>query len=152
MFLGRVDRTVLRCEDADTDGETVTTDSAQLDEPLAKARAASRANEPDKVIEACEKAREIVPDDTRFVFLQGVALQRKGDANGAEPLLRQVIEAAPALAPAHLEHGMALLTQGKLAAARKSLDTAVELQPDLMAAWRALYDVRAAEGDDAGAA
>ena len=100
---------------------------------------------------SCEKAREIVPDDTRFVFLQGVALQRKGDASGAEPLLRQVIEAAPALAPAHLEHGMALLTQGKLAAARKSLDTAVELQPDLTAAWRALYDVRAAEGDDASA-
>jgi len=130
----------------------VTTATEQLDELLEIARAATRQNEPDEVIEACERAREIAPDDTRFLFLQGVALRRKGEVDEAEPLLRQVTETAPALAPGHLEHGLAMLSQGWLAGARKSLQTAVELQPDLTAAWRALYDVRAAEGDDAGAA
>ena len=128
------------------------TDSALLDDLLEAARAASRQNEHDKVIDACERALDVAPGDIRFVFLKGVALSRTGDLSRAEPLLGEVVEKAPALAPAHLERGLALMGQGRIADARRSLDQAVELQPDLTAAWRALYDVRAAEGDDAGAA
>ena len=129
--------------DADTD---------HLEELLETARQATRENEHAKVIEACEMARETAPDDTRFVFMHGVALRRTGDFEKAEPLLRRIVEAAPNLAAAHQEFGLLCLSLGHLSEARKSLEHAVALQPDLNSAWRALYDVRSAEGDDAGAA
>ena len=127
-------------------------DTIHLDDLLETARQATRENEPATVIEACEKARQIVPDDTRFVFMHGVALRRTGEFASAEPLLQKIVEAAPNLAAAHQELGMVYVSLGRLSEARKSLERAVELAPDLSSAWRALYDVRGAEGDDVGAA
>ena len=123
-----------------------------LENLLETARQATRENDPARVIEACEKAREIVPDDTRFVFMQGVALRRTGEFASAEPLLQKIVEAAPNLAAAHQEYGLLRLSLGRLSEARKSLERAVELEPGLSGAWRTLHDVRFAEGDDAGAA
>lgn len=123
----------------------------ELDRLLETARKATREKELGTVIDACEKALEIAPGDSRFEFMQGAALRRAGDYEKAEPLLRSTIESAPAFAAAHLELGLNLLPQGHLAAARRSLETAVKLDATLKPAWMALYDVRAAEGDDAGA-
>ncbi len=124
----------------------------QLDELLETARKATRENEHAKVIAACEEARKTVPDDTRFVFMQGAALRRAGDLETAVELLNQTVAAAPKLAAAHLELGLAFLSLVRLRDAREALEQAVAVQADLQPAWRALYDVRAAEGDDAGAA
>jgi tetratricopeptide (TPR) repeat protein len=123
-----------------------------LDDLLETARQGIRANENAGVIKACESALEIAPDDTRFIFLHGVALRRAGELERAEPQLRKVLDAAPGLAAAHQELGLLCLSRGRLGEARKSLERAVELEPGLTEAWRVLYDVRAAEGDDAGAA
>ena len=124
----------------------------QLDELLETARKATRANEHATVIAVCEEARKTVPDDTRFVFMQGAALRRAGDLETALELLNQTVAAAPKLGAAHLELGLAFLSLGRLREAREALEKAVAMQADLTPAWRALYDVRAAEGDDAGAA
>lgn len=124
----------------------------QLDELLETARKATRANEHATVIAVCEEARKTVPDDTRFVFMQGAALRRAGDLETAVELLNQTVAAAPKLGAAHLELGLAFLSLGRLREAREALEKAVAMQADLTPAWRALYDVRAAEGDDAGAA
>ena len=124
----------------------------QLEELLETARKATRENEYAKVIAACEEARRTVPDDTRFVFMQGAALRRAGDLETAVELLNQTVAAAPKLAAAHLELGLAFLSLVRLRDAREALEQAVAVQADLQSAWRALYDVRAAEGDDAGAA
>lgn len=124
----------------------------QLDELLETARKATRENEHARVIAACEEARKSVPDDTRFVFMQGAALRRAGDLETAVELLNQTITAAPKLAAAHLELGLAFLSLGRLREAREALEQALAVQGDLTIAWRALYEVRAAEGDDPGAA
>ena len=124
----------------------------QLDELLETARKATREKEYAKVIATCEEARKTVPDDTRFVFMQGTALRRAGDLETAVELLNQTVAAAPGLAAAHLELGLAFLSLGRIRDAREALERAVNMQADLRIAWRALYDVRAAEGDDAGAA
>jgi len=123
----------------------------QLDELLKTARKATRENEYAEVIATCEEARKSVPDDTRFVFMQGVALRRAGNAEAAVALLNQTVNAAPNLAAARQELGLACLSLGRLREASDALEQAVAMQADLQLAWRALYDVRAAEGDDAGA-
>ena len=126
--------------------------TALLEKLLETARQATRNNEPASVIEACERALEIAPDDTRFIFMYGVALRRSGDFEKAGPLLQTIVDAAPDLATAHQEFGLNCLSLGRLHDARQSLEKAVELEPGLSAAWQTLYDVRAAEGDDFGAA
>lgn len=141
-----------RCEYGRNNGDDVNADAKHLDDLLATARQRIRVNEIAGVIDACESALKIAPDDTRFVFLHGVALRRSGELASAEPQLRKVIDAAPGLAAAHQELGILCLSAGRLSEARRSLERAVEIDPALTNAWRALHDVRASEGDDAGAA
>ena len=100
----------------------------------------------------CQQARTMAPNEPRLILVQGFALRRLGEFAAAEPLLREVIAADPALEPAHHELGLALRGQGRTTAARRSLERAVTLKPDFAAAWRDLYEVCAAEGDDLAAA
>ena len=124
----------------------------ELDSLLETARKATRANEPARVIEACVKALHIAPGDARFKFMQGAALRRSGEYDEAEPLLRAAVESVPGLAAAHLELGLNLLSLGRLAAARQSLEKAVAIDETLQPAWIALCEIRSAEGDHPGAA
>lgn len=122
-------------------------------EPLfQQARAALRDQNPELARDLCEQARALDPDDPRLILVHGFALRRCGDYPAAEPLLRRVLEADPQLEPAHHELALALRGLGRLSAARKSLERAVQLRPDFAAAWRDLYEVCAAEGDDPAAA
>ena len=128
------------------------TDTEQLDSLLQTARKATREQELAKVIDTCAKALDIAPGDARFEFMQGAALRRVGDYERAEPLLRNAVEAVPRLAAAHLELGLNLLSRGRLAAARRSLEDAVAIDGTLQPAWIALCEIRSAEGDHPGAA
>jgi tetratricopeptide (TPR) repeat protein len=130
----------------------VDADSNILNDLHESARASSRENKQARVIAACEKALEIAPDDTRFVFMYGIALRRTGEFARAEPLLQKIVTVAPSLATAHLELGLVYVSQNRLSDARTSLELAVQLDQSLGPAWRALRDVRFAEGDDVGAA
>jgi tetratricopeptide (TPR) repeat protein len=130
----------------------VNANTEELDRLLETARKATRANEPAAVIDACEKALDIAPGDARFEFMQGAALRRAGEFKKAEPLLRNAVESVPALATAHLELGLNLLSQGRLAAARQSLETAVSIEATLKPAWIALCQICSTEGDHPGAA
>jgi tetratricopeptide (TPR) repeat protein len=130
-------------------GEMNTQDLEAL---LQEARQATREKDSPKVIEVCEQALELAPDDVGFTFMYGVALRREGQLDAAEPRLRKLIEAAPQLSAAHRELGLLRLAQGRLSEARAALERAVQLDPKDSGAWRVLRDVRAAEGDDAGAA
>lgn len=135
-----------------TNGDVLNADAKTLQEMLGTARAALRENDTARVIAVCEQARAMAPDDIGFVFMHGIALRRSGAVDEADSLLQRVVDKAPALAAAHQEYALNLLAQGRLAAARQSLERAVELEPKLTGAWRVLHDVRLAEGDDTGAA
>lgn len=124
----------------------------ELDSLLEKARKATRDKEFEVVIEACEKALDIDPGDARFKFMQGAALRRSGELKKAEPLLRAAVESVPTLAAAHLELGLNLLAQGRLTAARQSLETSVSIDASLKPAWVALCSICSTEGDHPAAA
>ena len=125
---------------------------SELDTLFEQARDALRNQKPELAIDLCARARRIAPDDARLVMLHGFALRRAGDYTGAEPLLRRTLNLEPALDIAHRELGLALQGLGRLREARTSLEQAVSLNPKMTPAWRDLYEVRAAQGDDVGAA
>jgi len=113
---------------------------------------ALRNQDPQRARDLCAEARHQDPDDPRLVMLHGFALRRSGDHAAAEPLLRRTLSVDPGLEIGHHELGLALQGLGRLGEARRALEQAVSLNPKLVAAWRDLYEVRAAEGDDVGAA
>ena len=119
---------------------------------FAQASDALRNQDPQRARDLCAEARHQDPDDPRLVMLHGFALRRSGDHAAAEPLLRRTLSVDPGLEIGHHELGLALQGLGRLGDARRALEQAVSLNPKLVAAWRDLYEVRAAEGDDVGAA
>ena len=113
---------------------------------------ALRNQDPQRARDLCAEARHQDPDDPRLVMLHGFALRRSGDYAQAEPLLRRTLSVDPGLEIAHHELGLALKGLGRLSEARRSMEQAVALSPSMITVWRDLYEVRAAEGDDVGAA
>ena len=119
---------------------------------FAQASEALRNQDAARARDLCAEARQQDPDDPRLVMLHGFALRRSGDHAGAEPLLRRTLSVDPDLEIAHHELGLALKGLGRLGEARRAMEQAVTLSPKMTAAWRDLYEVRAAEGDDVAAA
>ena len=125
---------------------------SSLETLFAQASDALRHKDAERARDLCAEARRQAPDDPRFVMLHGFALRRSGDHAAAEPLLRRTLSVDPGLEIGYHELGLALQGLGSLGEARRALEQAVSLNPKLVAAWRDLYEVRAAEGDDVGAA
>ena len=125
---------------------------SSLENLFAQASDALRNQDAELARDLCAEARQHAPDDVRFVMLHGFALRRSGDHAAAEPLLRRTLSVDPGLDIGHHELGLALQGLGRLGEARRALEQAVSLNSNLVAAWRDLYEVRAAEGDDVGAA
>ena len=119
---------------------------------FAQASDALRNQDPLRARDLCLEARRQDPNDPRLVMLHGFALRRSGDEAGAEPLLRRILSMDPSVEIAHHELGLALKALGRLSEARRAMERAVALNPKMPAVWRDLYEVRAAEGDDVGAA
>jgi predicted Zn-dependent protease len=103
---------------------------------------------------AAEQAREVlktVPGHPNAVLVLAIAQCAGGDAAAAQALLAPLIVSQPRWAAARYEHGVALGALGRGDEAVAELKRAVELNPDLPNAWRALADHLEAVGDDAGA-
>ncbi len=125
---------------------------SSLETLFAQASDALRHQDAERARDLCAEARQQAPDDPRFVMLHGFALRRSGDYAEAEPLLRRTLSVDPGLEIAHHELGLALKGFGRLSEARRAMEQAVLLNPNMTAVWRDLYEVRAAEGDDVAAA
>jgi predicted Zn-dependent protease len=103
---------------------------------------------------AAEQAREVlkaVPEHPNAILVLAIAQRLGGDAAAAHALLAPLVLSQPRWAAARYEHGVALGALGRGDEAVAELQRAVELNPDLPDAWRALADHLAAVGDDAGA-
>jgi len=99
---------------------------------------------------AAEQAAEIlkvVPDHPAALLLLASARRRTGDAAGALGMLIPLAAAHPTHAMVHYERGLALGVLRRGDEAVGALRRAVDLQPDLGDAWRALADHLFALGD-----
>jgi tetratricopeptide (TPR) repeat protein len=103
---------------------------------------------------AAEQASEILkaaPGHPNATLVLGIARRASGDPLAAHASLAALVASHPRWAAAHCELGLTLGTLGRGEDAVVSLRRAVELEPDLAIAWRALADHLSAMGDDAGA-
>jgi tetratricopeptide (TPR) repeat protein len=99
---------------------------------------------------AAEQAAEIlrvVPDQPMATLILGIARRECGQVKGALAELEPLAGRAPSWAAAHYELGLALGADGQGEAAVRALERAVELDPRLPDAWRALADHRFALGE-----
>jgi len=103
---------------------------------------------------AAEQAAEIlkvVPGHPNALLVLAIARRLGGDAAAAQVLLAPLVLSQPRWAAARYEHGVALGALGRGDEAVAELKRAVDLNPELPNAWRALADHLGAVGDDAGA-
>ena len=123
-----------------------------IDALYEQARASLQQGNPELAVTLCEQALDQAPNDSRFTLFYGVGLRRSGRIEQAEPLLREIVAELPQLALAQHELGLALSAQNRITEAMNCLEAALASQPNSAAIWRDLYHLRAAEGDDVGAA
>jgi tetratricopeptide (TPR) repeat protein len=76
-----------------------------------------------------EAAAKADPKDPRAPYLRGVALEKKGDAAGAEKAYREAVARDARFPPAHNNLGAMLIAKGDWAAAEKELQAAVKADP-----------------------
>ncbi len=103
---------------------------------------------------AAEQAAEIlraVPQHPLASLYLGAARRAGGDARAALEILEPLAAAQPTWAAAHYEFALACANLERRDAALAALRRAVELAPDMAAAWRALGDQLTGIGDAAGA-
>ena len=94
-----------------------------------------------------EKAKQQSPKDPRPHYLTAVALQKKGDAAGAEKELRAALTLDPKLAEVRNELGALLIERRRWAEAATELKRAVADKPDLAEAWFNLGQAAAMQKD-----
>ncbi|HEX2493521.1 MAG TPA: sulfotransferase [Steroidobacter sp.] len=103
---------------------------------------------------AAEQAAEIlkvVPEHPQATLLLGVARRRTSDASTAVSILEPLAAKHPNWAAAHYELGLALGANRQGEAAVTALRRALQLNPEMGEAWRALGDHLTAIGDAQGA-
>lgn len=108
-----------------------------------------------EIQEAISVAHEVLELDSKYppaLFLLGVAQREAGLEGESIQNLQLFIKLQPEVPQGHMELGLARLKAGRLEAAKQSLRVAVEKEPKLSAAWRALAKVYSIEGDEDEAA
>lgn len=69
------------------------------------------------------------PDSPEILYNQAVDLYNKGDAKGAEPILKKVLELKPEMANAHFLIGMCYVNLNKIPDMKKHLNEYMRLDP-----------------------
>jgi len=107
--------------------------------------------ESDPLAAAREAARVLRahPGHAAAALLLGTALRASGDTQAAVAEVTELAAAQPESAVIRLELGRALRAAGSEADARRALERAVELAPDLADAWRELSLLHAGCGESA---
>jgi predicted Zn-dependent protease len=102
---------------------------------------------------AAKQARKILrthPDEPNALSLLGAAQRLSRHPESSLKTLQRAVAIQPGIGMAHLELGFTLQALGKTRQAQAALERATELLPDEPAAWKALGDARAANGDEEG--
>ena len=116
------------------------------------ARARLQAGDKQEALQLAKRAVEVDAEHPPALFLLGVAWRLNGSLDLAIQRLSEFLVLAPDVAQGRYELGLARYSRGHLLEAAKDLHQAVEIDPSLVVAWRALTEVLLAQGDEDGAA
>lgn len=106
---------------------------------------------PAQAVAQMREILKVVPGHPKALVLLGASLRRLGDLTDARKVLELLATSQPEFAAGHLYLGLILGAQGHSAAAISAVRRAVDLNPDLTHAWRALGDELTLAGDTTGA-
>jgi tetratricopeptide (TPR) repeat protein len=93
---------------------------------------------------------KLYPDEPNVLNLLGVAQRLAGKTRQSLKTLEQLVTKQPGFGIGQLEYGLTLQALGNTRQAQAALERAMELVPQVAAGWKALGDVRAANGDMEG--
>lgn len=94
-------------------------------------------NQPDKALEAAQKAHELAPNDPHIQDTLGWILHRRGQPQRAVELLRQSATQLDKNAVIHFHYGMARIGSGERDAGKAELQKALKLDPTFQGAAEA---------------
>jgi len=94
-------------------------------------------NEPQKAVDAAQKARELLPNSPQVVDTLGWSLYKQGQYARALPFLQEAAAKLPEVADVHFHVGMGLYMLGDEAAARAALERSLQLDPKFAASEQA---------------
>jgi len=108
-------------------------------------------HQPDLALQQAAEILKAFPAHPLALLVLGMAHRLRGDVSAALAVLEPLASSQPSASAVHYEYGLALGAAGRGEAAVAALRRALELNPELTGAWRALADHLAALGDSAGA-
>jgi tetratricopeptide (TPR) repeat protein len=100
-----------------------------------------------------KQVREILrvhPDDLNAATLLGACQRLNGQTDQSLKTLERAVSRQPDFGIGQLELGLTLQSLGRTREAQLALERAVGLVPEVSAGWKALGDIRAANGDEEG--
>ncbi|MDB5581474.1 MAG: tetratricopeptide repeat protein [Bradyrhizobium sp.] len=124
-----------------------TTDPAILHADISAASAVL-GTDPERAGELARNALRAAPDDPRALLVLASSLRRLGDVEAAKELLVRLAARFPRAPLTQYELGLTHAALHEDRAAIASLERAVQLQPDLADAWKALGDLYFIRGDE----
>jgi tetratricopeptide (TPR) repeat protein len=121
-------------------------------EPLRRARSAQRSRRSSEASAIAQDYLRSNPGDLLAMTIAAEAAVGLNHANDAEPMLRQVVDRAPAFPPASMLLASVLAGQLRLREAAELLEQLLRRVPQEISAKRFLADLRAQMNDPTGAA
>ena len=111
-------------------GEVLSADPSHAEAWQQMSLLANQFGRPDLALDWIGKAVALEPDNVRYLFSQGVVLQKSGGWVEAEACYRQVLALNPDLPDAYNNLGMVLGRQGRTTEAVAAAQRTVELSPE----------------------
>ena len=106
---------------------------------------------PDLALEQAAETLKAAPNHPLALLVLGIAQRLRGDIAASLATLEPLARSQPTAGAVHYEYALTLGAAGKGEAAVAALRHALQLNPELTGAWRALADHLAASGDVRGA-
>jgi tetratricopeptide (TPR) repeat protein len=110
-----------------------------------------------EALTACQEGRQVYPEDTELLFLEGVLRRDKGDLTGAEACLIRLLESNPAAHFASVDAGLkgykawhnlgvVYLQQDRLEEAEAQWQKVLAQRPDFLPSWLGLSEAYTKRG------
>lgn len=126
----------------DQDGQQPAADAQTgLEYKRRQAQAALNRHDPERALLTAQEALRAMPDDARLRFLKGLALFQLKRLTDAEHEFSTLIEDFPELPEPYNNLAVTQAAQGRLEAARDTLEAAIHAVPDYEVAYQNLGDL-----------
>ncbi len=109
----------------------------------------AKAGQYQEALYVIEKAGKDIDNNAEMLYVSAVCLRKLKHHQEAIKRLKKVLDLSPDFVRAHQELGHTFLAENNLSSAKKSYETALEMDNALLASWQALVTIYGNLGDSA---